>query len=80
MAIPEEPPEVCLREVNAVTAEAAIFERPGPTFLLATSQMCPHCKDFKPLITVAAELIDPAVVRFFWINHPRNDLPNFVPS
>jgi thiol-disulfide isomerase/thioredoxin len=77
---PEEPPEVKLRQVNALTAEQAVMTKEAVTLLLAAARWCGHCHEFKPVLHAAAELLADENIRFFWMNMPENDQPKFVPE
>jgi hypothetical protein len=54
------PPTSRLRNVNAVTIGDYVPDLTIANFVMIVSSMCPHCKDFKPLVQVVADLIDPS--------------------
>jgi thiol-disulfide isomerase/thioredoxin len=68
------------REVNALTAEAAVVTRDAATVLLLTASWCAHCAEFRPVAAAAAEALAPRGVRVFWMDGPENDAPPFVPD
>jgi hypothetical protein len=75
-----EPLDGHLRQVNAVTIGDYVPDPSVASFVMIVSSMCPHCKDFKPLVKVVSDLLDPITTRFVWMNGPKNDIPNFLPE
>jgi thiol-disulfide isomerase/thioredoxin len=78
--VPEQGPDVCLREVNALTITDAVLTDLQVTLLLITAHWCPHCREFRPIVDATAKALRQADVAFYWINAPTNDLPSFIPD
>jgi hypothetical protein len=72
---PEEPRSVLFRQVNALTVENAVLDRSRVTALLIASLGCSHCREFKPYVWTAADVMVDWPARFYWIDGPTNDLP-----
>jgi thiol-disulfide isomerase/thioredoxin len=79
VTLPFEPPEVKLRQVNAITADEKLIQKDVVTLLLCAASWCGHCREFKPQIQLLAELLAEQPIQFFWINEPENDHPKTVP-
>jgi hypothetical protein len=71
----EEPPSVLFRQVNALTVERAVLDRSKVTVLLIASLFCSHCREFKPYVWAAADVMVDWPARFYWIDGPTNDIP-----
>jgi thiol-disulfide isomerase/thioredoxin len=78
--VADDPLEVHLREVNSLTVEKAVITRDDATLLLLTAEWCDHCKQFKPQVRQAAEILAGRKVKFYWMNEPKNDLPECIPD
>jgi thiol-disulfide isomerase/thioredoxin len=78
--LPDEGPDVRVREVNAVTAERSVISKERVTLLLSAATWCQHCRKFRPMLATVADLLRDYPVSFFWINTPNNDAPPVVPE
>jgi hypothetical protein len=61
--------------VNALTVEKAVLDRSRVTVLLIASLSCSHCREFKPYVWAAADVMIDWPARFYWIDGPTNDIP-----
>jgi hypothetical protein len=70
-----EPSDVRLRQVSAFTVEAMVYDRSHVTVLLLASHYCGSCREFKPFVAAAADLMAAYPARWFYIDVPSNDIP-----
>jgi thiol-disulfide isomerase/thioredoxin len=77
-ALPEQADDVLFRQVNALNCRELVYHNESVTLLLLAAPWCHHCKQFKPVIATAADLLKDANIKFYWINAPANDLPTCI--
>jgi thiol-disulfide isomerase/thioredoxin len=76
----EDPPDRNLKQVNALTAEKLILTNKSATILLLAATWCAHCREWKPIVHAAADLLANENIKFFWMDAPENDLLKFIPE
>jgi protein disulfide-isomerase A1 len=77
-ALPDQPDHVLFRQVNALNCRELVYHNESVTLLLLAATWCHHCKQFKPIVATAADLLKDANIKFYWMNAPANDLPTFI--
>jgi hypothetical protein len=66
---------VRFRQVNAATVKDVVYNREVATALLIASTHCGNCREFRPYIWTAVDLLEGYPARFYWIEGPKNDIP-----
>jgi thiol-disulfide isomerase/thioredoxin len=79
-ALPEQPPSVLFREVNALVVEQAVLKKDKATLLMLLTPSCPHCRNFKPIVNATANLLGTEKVEFYWMDANQNDMPPAIPE
>jgi hypothetical protein len=74
----EDPPEVKLRQVNALTVKEAVLRKDAPTVLLLLSSTCGSCHEFRPYAWAAVDLLEGYPIQFYWMEGPKNDIPDAI--